>query len=80
LARRLRGRPALAGLGLIAGGSMSNLADRLVGGHVIDFLYVGIGPLHTGIFNVADAAILAGGILVVAFGRQADRAASLPRP
>lgn len=71
LARRLRGRPALVGLGLIAGGSVSNLADRLVGGHVIDFLYVGIGPLHTGIFNVADVAILAGAILVVAFGRQA---------
>jgi signal peptidase II len=75
LARHLRAWPVLVGLGLIAGGSVSNLADRLVAGHVVDFLYVGVGPLHTGIFNVADTAILAGGILVIAFGRRAE-----PRP
>jgi signal peptidase II len=69
LARRLRRGPALVGLGLIAGGSLSNLADRLADGAVVDFLYVGVGPLHTGVFNVADAAIVAGAILVVAFGR-----------
>jgi signal peptidase II len=69
LARRLRQGPALVGLGLIAGGSLSNLADRLVGGSVVDFLYVGVGPVHTGVFNVADAAIIAGAILVVTFGR-----------
>jgi len=70
LARRLRHGPALAGLGLIAGGSLSNLADRLADGTVVDFLYVGVGPLHTGVFNVADMAIVAGAILVVAFGRR----------
>ena len=70
LARHLRARPVLVGLGLIAGGSVSNLADRLVAGSVVDFLYVSVGPLHTGIFNVADAAIVAGAILVVAFGRR----------
>jgi signal peptidase II len=69
LARHLRRGPALVGLGLIAGGSLSNLADRLATGSVVDFLYVGVGPVHTGVFNVADAAILAGAILVVAFGR-----------
>jgi len=31
-----------------------------VRGSVIDFLNVGIGPIRTGIFNVADMAIMAG--------------------
>ena len=77
LSQRLRRGPALIGLGLIAGGSLSNLADRLANGSVVDFLYVAVGPIHTGVFNVADAAILAGAILVVAFGR---RGASVSAP
>ncbi|MEO5821955.1 MAG: signal peptidase II [Vicinamibacteraceae bacterium] len=81
LSRRLRVWPASVGLGLIAGGSLSNLADRVVGGSVVDFLYVGVGPVHTGIFNVADVAIVAGAILVVAFGRiKAVRAPASPIP
>jgi signal peptidase II len=76
LAQRLRRGPALVGLGLIAGGSLSNLADRLADGAVVDFLYVGIGPVHTGVFNVADTAIVAGAILVVTFGRRASSASA----
>jgi len=75
LARRLHQWPSRVGLGLIAGGSLSNLADRLVGGSVVDFLYVGVGPVHTGVFNLADVAIVAGAVLLVAFGRDAG-----PRP
>jgi signal peptidase II len=46
---------------LIMGGGGSNLIDRIVfRGGVTDFLNVGIGPLRTGIFNVADIAIMAG--------------------
>jgi len=53
-------------LALIAGGGISNLIDRLLyGGHVTDFLNVGIGSLRTGIFNVADIAILAGALLLI---------------
>ena len=48
------------GLGLILGGGVSNLIDRVAFGRVVDFLNVGIGPLRTGIFNVADVAIMAG--------------------
>lgn len=49
---------------LIVGGGVSNLIDRLrYGGYVIDFLNVGIGSLRTGIFNVADMAIMAGVVL-----------------
>lgn len=53
---------------LIVGGGVSNLIDRLrYGGYVVDFLNVGIGPLRTGIFNVADLAIMVG-VFLWAFG------------
>jgi signal peptidase II len=46
---------------LIVGGGVGNLIDRLrYGGYVVDFLNVGIGPLRTGIFNVADMVIMLG--------------------
>jgi signal peptidase II len=51
----------LVGWSLVIGGGASNLIDRLLrDGRVVDFLRVGIGELRTGIFNVADAAILLG--------------------
>jgi signal peptidase II len=50
-----------ASIALIVGGGFSNLIDRVrYGGYVIDFLNVGIGSLRTGIFNVADMAIMVG--------------------
>jgi signal peptidase II len=75
IARRVRAVPALVGLGLIAGGALSNFADRLVAGSVVDFLYLEAGPLHTGVFNVADVAILVGGLLVILFA-QTQRASA----
>ena len=49
---------------LIVGGGVSNLIDRMrYGGYVVDFLNVGIGPVRTGIFNVADMAIMVGVVL-----------------
>jgi signal peptidase II len=51
-------------IALVVGGGVSNLIDRLrYGGYVVDFLNVGIGSLRTGIFNVADMAIMAGVLL-----------------
>jgi signal peptidase II len=60
-------KPAvLIGLSLIAGGSMGNLIDRIMnGGVVIDFVSLGIGPIRSGIFNLADTAILTGGIVLL---------------
>ena len=60
-------RPALMiSLSLLAGGSAGNLIDRFVnGGVVIDFVSLGIGSLRTGIFNLADLAVLVGGLLLV---------------
>ena len=52
--------PARMGLALYLAGGTSNLVDRIVRGSVIDFMNVGIGSLRTGIFNVADMAILVG--------------------
>jgi signal peptidase II len=64
-ARRLSPARFIA-LGLVAGGGISNLIDRLVyDGRVTDFLNVGIGSLRTGIFNLADMAILAGALLLI---------------
>jgi signal peptidase II len=51
---------SLLGLGLIAAGGMSNVADRIFLGSVVDFIHIGVGSFRTGIFNVADVAILAG--------------------
>lgn len=50
----------LIALALFAAGGASNWIDRALRGSVIDFLNVGIGPVRTGIFNVADMAIMAG--------------------
>jgi signal peptidase II len=55
---------------LIIGGGVSNLYDRLANqGEVIDFMNLGIGFLRTGVFNLADLAILAGIFLLVIFTR-----------
>jgi signal peptidase II len=58
--RRRWSKIGTAGLILFLAGSLSNLVDRVAMGSVIDFLNIGIGPVRTGIFNVADMAILAG--------------------
>lgn len=58
--RRGWSRVEFCGLALFFAGALSNLIDRVAMGSVIDFLNVGIGPIRTGIFNIADVAIMAG--------------------
>jgi len=53
------------GLSLILGGAMGNLWDRMVSGHVVDFLDFYVGSYHWPAFNVADSAIVIGAILLV---------------
>lgn len=63
VAKLLRARhlPELLGWSLVIGGGASNLIDRVLrDGRVIDFLRVGVGDLRTGIFNLADFAIITG--------------------
>ena len=68
---RYRWRPRAAlGLTLVAAGGVSNLIDRLLRGSVTDFMNVGVGALRTGIFNVADVAIVVGALLVVTAGER----------
>lgn len=55
----------LFGLLLFVAGGASNWFDRLSDGRVVDFLNVGVGPIRTGIFNVADMALLAGLIILI---------------
>lgn len=58
---RLRWRGwAAFGLALFVAGGVSNWVDRVLHGSVIDFINVGVGPLRTGVFNVADVAIMVG--------------------
>lgn len=53
---------ATFGLVLLISGGLSNWIDRVVRGNVVDFLNVGVGWLRTGIFNVADVAIMVGAL------------------
>jgi len=68
----------LAGVGLVlyVAGGLSNLVDRIAMGSVIDFLNIGIGPIRTGIFNVADVAIMLGMVLFLVDRYRARRAAA----
>jgi signal peptidase II len=70
--RRRWPRPALLGVALFAAGGASNLLDRVLYGSVIDFMNVGIGPLRTGIFNVADMAVMLGAAIVMSAGYRLD--------
>lgn len=53
------------GLALIMGGALGNLWDRLLDGHVVDFLDFSLGGYHWPAFNVADSAIVIGALLLV---------------
>jgi signal peptidase II len=53
----------LVSLALILAGGIGNLIDRVANrGLVIDFINIGVGPVRTGVFNVADVAITFGAI------------------
>jgi signal peptidase II len=60
----------LAALGLMFAGGASNWIDRVARGTVVDFLNVGFGSLRTGIFNVADVALMVGGVIFVSTYRR----------
>ena len=54
-----------AALALILGGALGNLWDRLVLGHVVDFISVHYGGYYFPAFNIADAAISVGAALMI---------------
>jgi signal peptidase II len=56
------------GYALIVGGAVGNLIDRIVHGHVIDFLLLHIGEWTLFVFNLADVALTIGpAILILVF-------------
>lgn len=69
----LRGRYKMSppvvklGVGLILGGAVGNLIDRLLRGSVIDFLDFHAGPYHWPAFNLADSSICIGVALIIMF-------------
>ncbi len=72
IARNLRSTPWAVGLGLVLGGAVGNLVDRLfrepgpMRGHVVDFLslFDPFGQVWP-VFNVADMAIVSGGATII---------------
>jgi len=66
-ARKLRSLPWAVTLGLLLGGALGNLGDRMLRspgvfrGHVVDWIEL---P-HWPVFNLADASIVCGGVLAV---------------
>lgn len=74
VSRNLRSLPWACALGLLLGGALGNLSDRifrepgLFRGHVVDFLQFPTFPVvhyDFPVFNLADSAIVAGGCLMV---------------
>jgi signal peptidase II len=64
--RQADNRVTLTGLGLVIGGALGNVIDRIRFGAVVDFLDVHIAGYHWPAFNVADAAICVGaGLLLI---------------
>jgi len=54
-----------AGLALVLGGAIGNLIDRIMLGHVTDFIQVWFGNWAFPSFNVADASISVGAALLI---------------
>lgn len=62
-ARRMGGGPlAVAGLALLLGGAVSNLADRVLFGGATDYVQLAFGP----VWNLADVALLCGALVSTA--------------
>ncbi len=58
--RRERHLPETVALGLVLGGALGNIVDRIRFGYVVDFIHLHVGPWSFYVFNVADAAITLG--------------------
>ena len=61
LALASRGKLNAAAFGLIIGGALANIADRLPDGLVTDYIQVGTFP----VFNLADSCITVGAVLLI---------------
>ena len=64
---------AVGGLALIVGGALGNVIDRVRHGAVVDFLDLSVGTYRWPAFNLADAAITIGVILLLRDGFRGER-------
>ena len=67
----LRRRPPAweaGALSLVLGGALGNLADRILRGHVVDFLDFHWAVHHFPTFNIADIGIVAGVAMLLVYG------------
>lgn len=60
-------------IGLVIGGALGNIIDRLNYGHVIDFIHYQIPNLISNVSNLADHAIVVGVLLIIAEGVWRER-------
>jgi signal peptidase II len=68
----------LTSLGMILGGALGNLVDRIRSGQgVVDFIDVGIGDMRWPTFNVADIGVSCGALLLAWVLWREDRAAAI---
>ena len=62
------------GLGLLVGGAIGNLIDRVRFGHVIDFVDMGLGDTRWYAWNISDAAVFLGIVALFIAALLGDRA------
>lgn len=60
-------------LGLILGGAVGNLIDRVASGQVIDFLQIGVAGHYWPVFNVADMGVTIGAALLILYAMRTNR-------
>lgn len=71
----------LFALGLVCGGALGNMIDRLRwSAGVVDFIDVGIGEHRFWVFNVADSAVSVGAVLLVLVLWAEERRSNAARP
>jgi signal peptidase II len=73
-AHKIEGREHLIPLGLVLGGGLGNVVDRLfrdTGGKVVDFIDLHVWP----VFNLADSAICVGVVLLLIVTARSEKAA-----
>lgn len=58
--------PLTVGVGLLIGGAIGNLIDRVAFGYVLDFIDIGVGNVRFWTFNIADAGISLGIVILLA--------------
>lgn len=73
---RADNRAVAAALGLVVGGAFGNWIDRLRHGAVTDFLDFHLARWHWPAFNLADAAIVCGAVVLIGWSLRPERPAS----